>query len=346
MTVLLDRLSSPTNGAHHPMTAPQRQPLQTGDLWRSVDRLTKDRTHRLIRDIGHGKRKVESVPIPSLYTQLAEALASSNSSDGRPGKSTGSRSPLDLAIEALLTDMSTQTRAALLKHGGRPRVLIAAPLAGPGRATPQFLDQAGRPLIDPELAGRLTEAAARAGVHRDTSRLRHDVKTDLRQLATVLTATHDQDLVDRWAAQYHSWTARAEDILTGDDESIDLRGIRGHACPHCHQDHVVRLEPSADPRAVDGVERFHDPALVIAFRDGQVQHITCRACDAGWWRGGGADELGDQIRAQASDEAPPSPDAAEEETQPQRDDDVNHGGRLSGRSDDWWPWPDHGGSAA
>lgn len=320
------------------MTAPpNRQALDTSDLWRSVDRLTKDRTHRLVRsELGASKPTVEHVPIPSLWTQLVEALTSSNSSDGRPGKSTGSRSPLDLSIEALLIEMSTVLRASLTRLGHRPRVLVAEQRVLPGRPTPALVDELGHPLLDPDQAGRLAEAAARTLVRTDTSRLRHDVLSDLRQYATAVVATLDQDAIDACARQYAEWVWHAEEMLTGDDESIDVRAIRGHACPECGADHVERVEPSKDPRATDGVERFHDPALVIAFRDGQVQHVTCRACDAGWWRGDDVDELGTAIRSATNPAGQtPRPDQERPEYG-----DPNAGGRLAGRSDDWWPWPE------
>lgn len=335
MTARLDRPLFPAqNGATRSMSTPQRQPLQTRDLWRSVDRLTKDRTQRLARQTAPGQVTVEYVPIPSLLTQLREALASNNSSDGRPGKSTGSRAPLDLAIASLIGDMSQQIRAALLKLGGRPRILTAAPTTGPGRAAPTLVDELGYMLVAPDVAGQLLEAAARAQVRTDTSRLRHDVPTDLRQLATALIGTGDQALVDRWTGNYHTWVSQAETILTDDDEAIDLRGIRGHTCPACGTDHVERVEPSNDPRAVDGVERFHDPALVIAFRDGQVQHITCRACDTGWWRGDDVDTLAAGVRADTA----PSPEPPRgDDPRPDYGDDPNRGGLLHGWTDDWWP---------
>jgi hypothetical protein len=81
---------------------------------------------------------------------------------------------------------------------------------------------------------------------------------------------------------------RAETTLTADDESVDTRAIRGHACPVC-----LALWVTSER---DG-ENFRDAALVIAFRDGQVQHITCRACSTGWWRGDDVEELQRQLRS-------------------------------------------------
>jgi hypothetical protein len=327
----------------------QRGTIDSGKLWHWVDRLTRDHRQRLTRHTpGQKNPRVQYVPVPSLLTQLLEALASTNSGDGRPGKSTGSRSPLDLAIESLITDMSDQTRRGLLACGGHPRVLVAAPLAGPGRKPPALFDDDGQLRYEPDQAGRLVEAAARASVTRDTARLRHDLAADLRQLPALIIGTRQQALVDEWTDRYQRWVAQAEAILTGDQENVDLRGIRGHACPSCKEEHVERVEPSTDPRAIDGVERFHDPALVIAFRDGQVQHITCRACGTGWWRGDDVDQLSADIRARTPTDHRPAPAARPEWPAGRRPvGDVNHGGRLAGLDpDQWWPQPDTGGGSA
>lgn len=329
------------------MTDVQRQPLDTGDLWKWVQRLTRDRKQRLLRKPlpGHGKPHVEYVPVPSLLTQLGEALASDNTGGGTGKASPGSRAPIDVAIEDLFDDMSTRVRAALLELGGTPRVLRGAPLES-RRALPDlyetFVDEDGRqhriPLYDPDVAGQLVAAAGRAAVTRDQMRYRHDLASDLQQLPVLLVGTRRQPLVDEWVGRYRAWVALAETILTADDEAIDLRGIRGHACPSCGESFVERTEPSTDPRAVDGVERYRDPALVIAFRDGQVQHITCRACDTGWWRGEDVDELSADIRAtEPAVERPPRPAV-------DYSGDVNHGGRLSGLNPDRW-WPSTGGAA-
>jgi hypothetical protein len=324
----------------------QRTAIDSGDLWHWVDRLTRDRRVRLRRHIpGQKTARVEPVSVPSLLTQLAEALISSSSGDrDRAGKNTGSRSPLDLAISTLFADMSEQTRAELVKRGGRPRMLRAAPMAGPPRKPPAPFDDDGQLIYEPGEYGRIVEAAHRASVTRDTTRYRHDLAADLRQLPALLIGTRQQPLVDEWTDRYQSWVAQAETILTGDQENVDLRGIRGHACPSCGADHVTREEPSTDPRALYGLERFRDPALVIAFRDGQVQHITCRACDTGWWRGDDVDQLSADIRAtEPDDHRMPARPGQPAGCRPPGD--VNHGGRLAGLDPDRW-WPDTGGGSA
>jgi hypothetical protein len=324
--------------------AVQRAAIDSGNLWHWVDRLTRDRRQRLTRHTpGEKKPRVEYVPVPSLLTQLLEALASTTSADGRPGKSTGSRSPLDLSIESLVSDMSEQTRRGLTARGAHPRVLVAAPLAGPGRTPPALYDEDGRLRYEPDQAGRIIEAAARSGVTRDPMRLRHDLAADLRQLPALIIGTRQQPIVDEWTDRYQSWVAQAETILTGDQENVDLRGIRGHACPSCGEQYVQRVEPSTDPRALAGIETYHDPALVIAFRDGQVQHITCRACDTGWWRGDDVDQLSADIRTRTPTGRPhptPPPTA-------NYGSDTNAGGRLHGLvPDEWWPAASNGGGSA
>lgn len=175
----------------------------------------------------------------------------SSGSGGGGRASSGSRSPLDLGIETLLAEMSGYIVDALRAHDHKPRVQL----------------------------------------NHQAARIRHDLKADLRQLAQTITDTLDQDLVNWWTDQYRHWLHRAEEILTGDDENIDMRAVRGHACTACFETWVERVEPSNDPRATDGLEHYRDPALVIAFREGQVLHITCRACGAGWWRGEDIDGL-------------------------------------------------------
>lgn len=106
----------------------------------------------------------------------------------------------------------------------------------------------------------------------------------LRHLAATLVSTCDQDTVTDWARQYRRWVTQAEQTLALDtDDALTTRGIRGHACPTCKATSV--------PREQDG-ETYLDPAIVVAFRDGQLLHATCRACATGWWRGDDLDELG------------------------------------------------------
>lgn len=218
-----------------------RTPVDTGQLWKWVDRLTVSRRHRLVRKGASGRNVVEYVKVPSLWTQLRVAVASSNSGGGRGKSSTGSRSPLDLPKLALMHQIEQDVLAGLAEYGQAPRVV----------------DQGD---------GHLTV----------------DVRAELRHLAATVVSSGDQAAVLGWTITYRSWVSRAETELTEDDESIDLRGVRGEACPCC-----LALWVTSDR---DG-EDFRDPALVIAFRDGQVQHITCRACRAGWWRGEDVDEL-------------------------------------------------------
>lgn len=271
--------------------------IATGTLWSSVDRLTKARKQRLVRTTpGTGKTVVEYVPIPSLLDQLQEAVASTNSSDGGPAKSTGSRAPLDVGITALLGDISHSVIRGLRDAGLTPR-LTDQPTTDPAptRATPPpparwaAVDEGlGRPVHDPDHTGRLTERAARAHAdaraRTDTARHTHDVAADLRQLATHIAAGGaGQRYVDAWVDTYRRWVTQAETALALDvDDATTTRGIRDTACPTCAATSVVRYTDD---------ETYWDPALVVSLRDGQVLHVTCRVCGEGWWRGDDLDQL-------------------------------------------------------
>jgi hypothetical protein len=283
--------------------------IDSGDLWRWVDRLTQDRKQRLVRKPPHGKPRIEYVTIPSLWTQLMEAEASSNGGGGRGKADAGSRSPIHLEVVALLTEITDTVIDALISHGAKPRIETSLPAKPPSaRPALRLLDQFGKPALDPDVAGRLVERAARPTAdyryRRDLAQLRHDTRTDLRQLATIVIGARDQDLTDWWADRYRWWTARAETALAADDETIDTRGVRGRACPQCQTLWVTSER--------DG-ETYRDPALLITFHDGQVRHITCRACTTSWWRGEDVDTLTQQLAGDEAIQGPSTPPAAEKQ---------------------------------
>lgn len=229
------------------------QPVDTGDLWRWVDRLTQTTRRRLTRKPVGEKPTVEYFDLPSLVDQLVDAQASSNGGGGRGKASPGSRAPIDLTITALLAEMSSLTIDALVAHDTHPHWK-------PG-------------------AGRTAAYGVRVV----------DVPASIRALAVTVVAARDDDLIDWWADRFCSWVLRAEDALDLDaDDTLDLRPVRGVTCPDCSVDYVHEDRDGEDYRI---------PALTIAFRDGQVLHVTCRHCTRGWWRGEGIDLLAAALTA-------------------------------------------------
>lgn len=240
-------------------TVPDRTPVDSGQLWKWVDRLTVERRHRIVRRTPGQEPRIEHVDIPSLWEQLVDAQASSNTGGGRGKARPGSRAPLDLTITALLGEMTSLVVDALVSHGQKLRWRPAGTL--------------GVRLLD--------------------------TRSSLRQLAATVVGTRDQDLVDWWTDRYRLWVHQAETALATDgDDSVDLHPVRGHACPACKALWVTTEQPcEISPRHPDGVETFREPALVIAFRESRVLHITCGACGAGWWRGDDVDKLTREIAA-------------------------------------------------
>lgn len=272
-------------------------PIDTQDLWRWVDRLTLP-TRQRIRRRPPGSRKaiIEYIDIPSLWTQLLTDVESSAAGGGHRAGGTGSRAPLNLAKIALAQEISDTVVDALISYELRPRVLVRAAGARPTAAAVRLHDAWGKPAVDPDLAGRLTERAARrAADHQaraDAARLRHNTSSDLRQLAAHVVTLGERDPLTWWADRYRLWATRIETELGDDEEGVDIRpaprvpGVGYPPCPACG---VARI-----PYDRDG-ETFHDPALVVRYLDGQVQHVTCRACLTGWWRGDGLNELTGQL---------------------------------------------------
>ncbi|TKJ24354.1 hypothetical protein [Blastococcus sp. CCUG 61487] len=275
-----------------------RVAVDTGDLWRWVDRLTRARRERVVRKTPGARARIEYFELPSLWTQLIREVDSSSTGGGHGAGGTGSRPPINLEKVALAAEISDLVTDALIEHGERPRLEVDATTDRRRAATPPALvDDTGRPLHDPDVAGRLVERAARAAAdqaaRRDSGRLQHDTASDLRHLAAVVADTREVELITWWADQYRYWVARVETALGSDDESIDTRPVRGKACPACEATYAIREQPSE--AFASGVETFHDPALVVQFHDGRVRHVTCRACGGDWWRGEGLEQLGEQL---------------------------------------------------
>lgn len=259
-------------------TTPARQDVETRDLWKWVDLLTVDQEKKLRRrHAGQRTARVEHVKIPSLWTQLVEALASSSSGGGTGKAGAGSRSPIHIPAAALVMDVERMVLNGLTELGARPRTHLEHQAADITKTVaPALLDDYGLPLLDPVTAGSLTERAARPAAderaRRDTARIVHDISSDLRQLAQLIASTRDQLIVDIWVRRYRSWVTRTETTLALEDASVDLRPQWGRACT------CLALWVTFEQ---DGEQR-REPALVAEFRDHQLQHLLCRACGTDW----------------------------------------------------------------
>ncbi|MEI4273914.1 hypothetical protein TEK04_19510 [Klenkia sp. LSe6-5] len=277
-----------------PRTNPARHTVDTGTLWSSVDRLTRDQPHRLHRKDDR-QAWTERTVLPSLLTQLEEQVGATTSTDGGAAKSNGSPAPLDIGSASLLHEIDLHTARALIHHGIGVRYLdLALPAPPPPAVTHRpVTDDTGRQLIDPQTAGQLLERTRRAVA--DTVARTHlgrrprDLRANLRALAEHLAEGHQpQHVVDSWVNHYRSWVAQVETALALNvDDAITTRPIRGQACPDCLGLAVERIEH-------DG-STYWDPAIVASLRDGRLLHVTCRVCSTGWWRGEGLDVLGQQV---------------------------------------------------
>lgn len=270
---------------------PDRAQVDTGDLWHWVDRLTRSRREKIIRDSpDHRPGRTEYVDIPPLWTQLLDDITATSSGGSTRAATSGSRLPLNLESLALLVEVTHYVADELTRRGQQLRLEAEEPAPTQPAPALRLVDDAGQPLLDPDLAGRLTERAARAAAdhqHRtDAAVIRHDTVSDLRRLAAVVVTERSQPAVDRLARAYRRFAARIETTVTGDDESLDLHAVRHSACPACLAMWVVSDR--------DG-ETIREPALVVALQDGHVRHVTCRACGAGWWRGEDIQDLTDRM---------------------------------------------------
>ncbi len=107
------------------------------------------------------------------------------------------------------------------------------------------------------------------------------VPESLRRLASVVTATLDNDLTGWWIYRVRSWSRQIIHTLQLEQESQPRR-IRDTACPVCHATHIT--QPGND-----GPERV--PALLIDFTDSLIRAATCTACGMSWFRGDGLIDL-------------------------------------------------------
>jgi hypothetical protein len=235
----------------------QRLAVDSGDLFKSVDALLRSPKLPVLRGQVGEKLRKEWVPTRSLYDQLLAAQASDNAGGERGKAAPGSRAPLDLTITALLGDITTSVINTLVAHGEQP-YYRAGDLRARGLGIRLF-----------------------------------DVPASLRHLAVVVRDLGDQALADYWARRLHSWVGRAKQALALDEDdtlvevAVRLPGIGYPPCPNCGERTVTTER--------DGEQR-RDSALVTQFRDGQLVHVTCRACSTGWWRGEEVEALTELLR--------------------------------------------------
>jgi hypothetical protein len=120
------------------------------------------------------------------------------------------------------------------------------------------------------------------------------VPESLRRLASVITATLDDDLTSWWTYRVNSWSRQITHTLQLEQESQPRR-IRDTACPACNATHATQTGP-------DGPERV--PALLIDFTGTLIRAATCTACGTSWFRGDGLLSLADLIAATHPERAP------------------------------------------
>ncbi len=202
-----------------------QQPVDTGDLWRWVDRLTRPVRRRLTRTPVGEKPTVEHVELPSLWEQLVDAQASSNAGGGRGKASTGSRAPLNLGVTALLAEVTRLTVDALVSHEQQLRY-------SPG-------------------AGRTAAYGCRV----------LDVPASVRALAVTVVATGDDDLIDWWADRFCSWVLRAEEVLDLDTDDT-VRPVHGVTCPDCRTAFVLEERDGEHVRVPALVVAFRESQVL------------------------------------------------------------------------------------
>lgn len=185
-------------------TAEAGRPVDTGSLWRHLDRLTAPQRTRVVRTPERGPATVEWITVPPLHDLLAQAQASTSAGGGAGKASGGSRAPLNLEVTSLLADIAGTVVEACAGHD---LPLRHQPGYGP---------------------------AAGYGVRR------LDVPANLRGLAAAVADTGDEDLVTWWTAQLRTWVTRAQTSLQLLDEDATVtRPVRGAACPDCDQTSVL-----------------------------------------------------------------------------------------------------------
>lgn len=87
------------------------------EIWKYVDQLTKPKTHKLTRENG----TIEHVTVPSLLDQLRQALPTGTEAHTGTRNRGVSRTPVDISVLHLLTQISTSVTATLPKLGLSPR---------------------------------------------------------------------------------------------------------------------------------------------------------------------------------------------------------------------------------
>jgi len=138
-----------------------------------------------------------------------------------------------------------------------------------------------------ELTHTIRETIVDALIGHD-QKPRATVPDSLRALASTVTRTNEDDLVDWWTYRLWSWCRQIRVALRLGEPLP--RGIRGTACPECG-------ETTAAVKRDDDIVRV--PALTVDFTpDGYIRAAECLRCHAAWFRGEALWQLSDATRGE------------------------------------------------
>lgn len=115
---------------------------------------------------------------------------------------------------------------------------------------------------------------------------RNDVSRNVRAATTASAITADADEMAAWLYQLNRWRHGARQELRLD--SGRRQWLRGVPCPDCHASIATHLDSSNMPIQTSALSvTWSEPADGRAHVDDEWRWsaITCKACQATWWRG-------------------------------------------------------------